>query len=218
MESYRCPVCGYIHEGPMPTDFRCPRCNQPASAFIKLEEAPLNKDEGTKADKSRIKKLCIALVYAVAIIIGIFAVYVFIVYTLNAELPFRKFGEFTGGVLAVLMGYQLLYLLTAQGMQRNMFSEKMKDTAVKFVEFFHEFHMCVGTLIVAIMIQHFAINFDVNDLFNVHNVAGYITVLLALTAVIFGMSRKRNPQLFTKVHYIIGFSTILPFIVHMAVK
>jgi len=51
MVSYSCPVCGYIHEGPMPSDFRCPRCNQPASAFIKLEEAPVNKAEGTKADK-----------------------------------------------------------------------------------------------------------------------------------------------------------------------
>ncbi|MFA6661820.1 MAG: rubrerythrin, partial [Bacilli bacterium] len=32
MEKYRCTVCGYIHEGPLPEDFKCPRCNQPASA------------------------------------------------------------------------------------------------------------------------------------------------------------------------------------------
>ena len=34
-EQWRCPVCGYIHEGPLPSDFICPRCEQPASIFVK---------------------------------------------------------------------------------------------------------------------------------------------------------------------------------------
>jgi len=37
VEKWKCTVCGYIHEGPLPDDFRCPRCKQPASAFVKLE-------------------------------------------------------------------------------------------------------------------------------------------------------------------------------------
>jgi rubrerythrin/NAD-dependent dihydropyrimidine dehydrogenase PreA subunit len=55
MEKYRCTVCGYIHEGPLPEDFKCPRCGQPASVFVKVEE---NKDEtknryaGTKTEKN----------------------------------------------------------------------------------------------------------------------------------------------------------------------
>lgn len=54
MEKYRCTVCGYIHEGPLPEDFRCPRCNQPASVFEKIEEssAPTNKYAGTKTEKN----------------------------------------------------------------------------------------------------------------------------------------------------------------------
>ncbi len=54
MEKYRCTVCGYIHEGPLTADFRCPRCNQPASAFEKLEEktASVNKYAGTKTEKN----------------------------------------------------------------------------------------------------------------------------------------------------------------------
>ena len=32
-ELWRCPVCGYIHEGPLPKDFICPRCEQPACIF-----------------------------------------------------------------------------------------------------------------------------------------------------------------------------------------
>ncbi len=54
MEKYRCTVCGYIHEGPLPAGFKCPRCNQPASAFEKVEEkqASTNKYAGTKTEKN----------------------------------------------------------------------------------------------------------------------------------------------------------------------
>ena len=37
-EKWQCSVCGYIHEGPLPDDFVCPVCKQPAKAFVKLEE------------------------------------------------------------------------------------------------------------------------------------------------------------------------------------
>lgn len=36
-EKWKCSVCGYIHEGPLPDDFKCPVCGHPASAFIKIE-------------------------------------------------------------------------------------------------------------------------------------------------------------------------------------
>jgi len=131
MEKYRCPVCGYIHEGPMPLDFKCPQCNQPASAFIKIEEASTNKYADTKTENTLTIKICKALVYAIAIIIGVLAAYVFIVYTINAKLPFRNLGEFTGTILAVLMGYQLLFLLTMQGVKRKLIPESMNNTAIK---------------------------------------------------------------------------------------
>lgn len=54
MEKYRCTVCGYIHEGPLPADFKCPRCNQPASAFEKIEEKAetINRYAGTKTEQN----------------------------------------------------------------------------------------------------------------------------------------------------------------------
>ena len=54
MERYRCSVCGYIHEGSLPEDFKCPVCKQPASAFEKIEEtkASTNKYSGTKTEKN----------------------------------------------------------------------------------------------------------------------------------------------------------------------
>ena len=54
MGKYRCTVCGYIHEGPLPEGFKCPRCNQPASAFEKVEEkaAAVNKYARTKTEKN----------------------------------------------------------------------------------------------------------------------------------------------------------------------
>lgn len=51
MEKWRCTVCGYIHEGPMTDDFKCPRCKQPASVFEKVIEeavAHANPYAGTK--------------------------------------------------------------------------------------------------------------------------------------------------------------------------
>lgn len=55
MEKWKCSVCGYVHEGPMTPDFKCPRCGQPASSFKKVEEAPavpVNKYAGTKTEKN----------------------------------------------------------------------------------------------------------------------------------------------------------------------
>src|SRR5574344_294633 len=54
-EKWKCSVCGYIHEGPLPADFVCPRCKQPASVFEKIEEAPAkgaNPYAGTKTEKN----------------------------------------------------------------------------------------------------------------------------------------------------------------------
>jgi rubrerythrin/Fe-S-cluster-containing hydrogenase component 2 len=56
MERWKCTVCGYIHEGPLPADFKCPRCKQPASVFVRLEEetaeAAANPYAGTKTEKN----------------------------------------------------------------------------------------------------------------------------------------------------------------------
>ena len=55
MEVWRCSVCGYIHEGPLPEGFTCPRCKQPASVFVKVDvETPAtsNPYAGTKTEKN----------------------------------------------------------------------------------------------------------------------------------------------------------------------
>ena len=53
MEKWKCSVCGYVHEGPMTEDFKCPVCKQPASVFVKLEEeAPVSKYAGTQTEKN----------------------------------------------------------------------------------------------------------------------------------------------------------------------
>jgi rubrerythrin len=54
MTKYRCTVCGYIHEGELTPDFKCPRCKQPASVFVLIEEeaGPVNKYAGTKTEKN----------------------------------------------------------------------------------------------------------------------------------------------------------------------
>lgn len=54
MAKYRCTVCGYIHEGELTEDFKCPICKQPASAFELVEEKmdSSNKYAGTKTEKN----------------------------------------------------------------------------------------------------------------------------------------------------------------------
>ena len=53
-EKWKCTVCGYIHEGPMTPDFKCPVCKQPAEKFVKIEEATPAKNPyaGTKTEKN----------------------------------------------------------------------------------------------------------------------------------------------------------------------
>ena len=54
MEKWKCTVCGYVHEGPMTPDFKCPICKQPAGKFVKIEEAAPAKNPyaGTKTEKN----------------------------------------------------------------------------------------------------------------------------------------------------------------------
>ena len=52
MEKWKCTVCGYIHEGPLPEDFKCPVCKQPATAFVKVEQPSRNPYAGTKTEKN----------------------------------------------------------------------------------------------------------------------------------------------------------------------
>ena len=54
VKKYRCTICGYIHEGELPEDFKCPLCKQPASKFELIEEpkAEGGKYAGTKTEKN----------------------------------------------------------------------------------------------------------------------------------------------------------------------
>ncbi len=51
MEKWKCKVCGYIHEGPLPEGFKCPICKVPASKFEKIE-APKPTLKGSKTEKN----------------------------------------------------------------------------------------------------------------------------------------------------------------------
>ncbi len=54
MEKWKCTVCGYVHEGPMTPDFKCPVCKQPAEKFVKIESAAPAKNPyaGTKTEQN----------------------------------------------------------------------------------------------------------------------------------------------------------------------
>ena len=56
MSKWKCKICGYIYEGEtLPENFTCPVCRQPASAFEKIEEAPVQgsgKYAGTQTEKN----------------------------------------------------------------------------------------------------------------------------------------------------------------------
>ena len=53
VEKWKCTVCGYIHEGPMTPDFKCPVCGQGADRFVRIEDATAaNPLAGTKTEKN----------------------------------------------------------------------------------------------------------------------------------------------------------------------
>ena len=55
MERWKCGVCGYIHEGPLPEGFTCPRCRQPTGVFVRLEDEIKKGGSpyaGTKTEKN----------------------------------------------------------------------------------------------------------------------------------------------------------------------
>ena len=60
VEKWQCTICGYIHEGPLPADFVCPLCKQPADKFVKIQNAAIeekavsssNPYAGTKTEQN----------------------------------------------------------------------------------------------------------------------------------------------------------------------
>ena len=54
MEIWKCSVCGYVHEGPLPEDFKCPVCKQPASKFVRVDQevSGQNPYAGTQTEKN----------------------------------------------------------------------------------------------------------------------------------------------------------------------
>ena len=53
MAKYVCKVCGYVHEGELTDDFKCPACGAPASEFEKVEETSTkNIYAGTKTEQN----------------------------------------------------------------------------------------------------------------------------------------------------------------------
>ena len=53
MEKWKCSICGYVHEGALTPDFKCPLCKQSADKFVKVEEAPArNPFAGSKTEKN----------------------------------------------------------------------------------------------------------------------------------------------------------------------
>ncbi len=53
MEKWKCSICGYVHEGAMTPNFKCPLCKQSADKFVMVEEAPAkNPFAGSKTEKN----------------------------------------------------------------------------------------------------------------------------------------------------------------------
>ncbi|MDD4796335.1 MAG: 4Fe-4S binding protein, partial [Eubacteriales bacterium] len=54
METWKCSVCGYKHEGSLPDGFTCPRCGVPGNLFEKVQQAAPaeNRYAGTKTEKN----------------------------------------------------------------------------------------------------------------------------------------------------------------------
>lgn len=51
MTTWKCTVCGYVHEGEQPPE-QCPICKQPAEKFEKVAEVKKNPCAGTKTEKN----------------------------------------------------------------------------------------------------------------------------------------------------------------------
>ena len=51
MTTWKCTVCGYVHEGEQPPE-QCPMCKQPAEKFEKLAEVKKNPYARTKTEKN----------------------------------------------------------------------------------------------------------------------------------------------------------------------
>ncbi len=52
MATYKCTVCGYIHEGELTPDFTCPVCKVSADKFVEVKEEVKNPYAGTKTEKN----------------------------------------------------------------------------------------------------------------------------------------------------------------------
>ncbi len=52
MAKFTCSVCGYIHDGAISDDYKCPVCKAPVAKFVKAEEPKKNPYAGTKTEQN----------------------------------------------------------------------------------------------------------------------------------------------------------------------
>ena len=74
--TWKCKVCGYIHEGDMPDGFKCPKCGAPREAFEKVkDETKKSPYAGTRTEKNLWEAFTIFFGAVILVIIGTYLLF-----------------------------------------------------------------------------------------------------------------------------------------------
>lgn len=161
-------------------------------------------------------------IFSFAAALFVTAVVLFFVYTIHAPMAVGELGEVVGWFLAGFMGVMMLIFIIKTIFMSKKTKPETKAKLAPVYRIVNQFHMPVGTVVVALLYLHFALVFDVADPSWIHFVTGYIMAGLLASIVAFGFvayfNKTPSRKALTRVHQILVAAIIVVFVIHLILK
>ena len=156
-----------------------------------------------------------SVLYFVSFLIGVVAVILFFMYSIQSEGYFGELGEITGTLLGISLGLEMALFLGVYSMKKKLIPQSIKKYVVLVMKYLRFYHRAIGAFAVGILLLHYTFTFSLTNLFSFHRITGYITSLLVVTVIVVGLLLKMNTKSMYKLHYTIAFIAIIPFLLHI---
>lgn len=161
------------------------------------------------------QKLVKTIVYVLSGITAIYAGFVYWnLFTTGGSFQ-NDIGETTGTILAFLMGFEMLIFFAIQALKRNLVPLSLKKYFVTITKYFSQYHYCVGSLGISMLILHFGQTLDFFNPWQIELVTGYITTTLIILSVLTGILYNFKIKILRKVHVTIAFMGMVTFLFHI---
>lgn len=154
-------------------------------------------------------------IYILSGIIAAFAAILFWRVSTGYNRIFENFAEPVGTGLAVLIGFEIVLFFAIQALKHKLIPQAAKIVFTTTTKYLAQYHRCVGTLIVSVLLLHLGLTLDFANPWQGDLITGYVTVGFVMLSVLAGVCCKINKKALSLLHIIFAFMACAPFLLHV---